>query len=129
SMGGFGAFDLALHYPGRFCAVGGHSPAIWQTGAETAPGAFDDAEDFERNDVVASANADPAAFTGERIALRPRAEDPFQPGDQGLATALRTDGAPATIKLSRPGGHDGDYWNSHYREYLRFYADALQDCR
>src|SRR4051794_20020100 len=50
SMGGFGAFDLALHYPGRFCAVGGHGAALWQTGAQTAPGAFDDEADFERND-------------------------------------------------------------------------------
>ena len=28
------------------CAVGGHSPAIWRTSGETAPGAFDDAADF-----------------------------------------------------------------------------------
>lgn len=28
SMGGFGAYDLALLHPGRFCAVGGHSPAL-----------------------------------------------------------------------------------------------------
>lgn len=27
SMGGFGAYDLTLHHPGRFCAVGGISPA------------------------------------------------------------------------------------------------------
>ena len=29
SMGGFGAFDLARLHPHRFCAVGGHSPALW----------------------------------------------------------------------------------------------------
>jgi S-formylglutathione hydrolase FrmB len=29
SMGGFGAYDLARLDPGRFCAVGGHSAAIW----------------------------------------------------------------------------------------------------
>ncbi|MBK5221204.1 MAG: alpha/beta hydrolase, partial [Thermoleophilia bacterium] len=52
SMGGFGAYDLALKHPGRFCAVSGHSPALWFDGSETAPGAFDDAADFERNDVV-----------------------------------------------------------------------------
>jgi S-formylglutathione hydrolase FrmB len=28
SMGGFGAYDLARLNPGRFCAVGGHSPAL-----------------------------------------------------------------------------------------------------
>ena len=27
-----------------------------------------------------------------------------------------------------PGGHDGDYWHRHYRDYLRFYARALARC-
>ena len=35
SMGGFGALDLARLHPTRFCAVGGHSPALWRTGGET----------------------------------------------------------------------------------------------
>src|SRR6266516_2493938 len=39
SMGGFGALDLARLAPGRFCAVGAHSPAIWFHGADGAPGA------------------------------------------------------------------------------------------
>src|SRR5438105_3207090 len=29
SMGGFGALDLARLWPHRFCAVGGHSAALW----------------------------------------------------------------------------------------------------
>ena len=33
-----------------------------------------------------------------------------------------------TAKLTRPGGHDGDYWNAHWGEYLRFYAGALAKC-
>lgn len=39
-----GDHDLAMLHPGRFCAVGGHSPALWFDGGETAPGAFDSAE-------------------------------------------------------------------------------------
>jgi S-formylglutathione hydrolase FrmB len=128
SMGGFGAFNLALHLPGRFCAVGGHSPALWQTGAETAPGAFDDEEDFERNDVIAAAASNPGPFTSQPVWIDAGVQDPFQPGDQALAGELRADGAQATIKLDRPGGHDGDYWNSHWGEYLRFYAKALAHC-
>lgn len=27
-----------------------------------------------------------------------------------------------------PGAHDGDYWNAHWDEYLRFYGSALADC-
>src|SRR3954454_23588924 len=49
SMGGYGAFELARR--GRFCAVGGHSPAFWLSAGQTAPGAFDDAADFNRHDV------------------------------------------------------------------------------
>ncbi|MEK6250929.1 MAG: alpha/beta hydrolase-fold protein, partial [Actinomycetota bacterium] len=46
SMGGFGAYDLVLKHPGRYCAVGGHSPALWRTGGETGSRRFDDASDF-----------------------------------------------------------------------------------
>ncbi len=67
SMGGFGAYDLALKYPGRFCAVGGHSPALWFDGSETAPGAFDSAADFERNDVIEMVQRDPDAFRDARV--------------------------------------------------------------
>ena len=46
SMGGFGALHLAGREP--FCAVGGHSPALWLSGGETPPGAFDDGDGFDR---------------------------------------------------------------------------------
>ena len=36
----------------HFCAVGGHSPALWFSGADSAAGAFDDAEDYARHDIV-----------------------------------------------------------------------------
>jgi pimeloyl-ACP methyl ester carboxylesterase len=36
SIGGFGAYDLARLYPGKFCAVGGDSPALWVSGGESA---------------------------------------------------------------------------------------------
>ena len=69
SMGGFGALDLARLAPGRFCAVGGHSAAMWFRGADTPAGAFDDAADFARNDVIASAarrSLDPRAGVDRR---------------------------------------------------------------
>jgi S-formylglutathione hydrolase FrmB len=55
SMGGFGALNLARLDPRRFCAVGGHSAALWASGADSAAGAFDDAADFSRNDVIGTA--------------------------------------------------------------------------
>ncbi|HMJ36718.1 MAG TPA: alpha/beta hydrolase-fold protein [Baekduia sp.] len=123
SMGGFGAFDVARQRPKRFCAVGGHSAAVWLRGADTAPGAFDDAADFARHDVVALARVRGRAAWGRaRLWLDGGTADPFRPGGEALATALR-------IPMHHwSGGHDGGYWRAHYARYLRFYADALAAC-
>jgi S-formylglutathione hydrolase FrmB len=129
SMGGFGAFDLARLHPGRFCAVGGHSPAIWQRSGETAPGAFDDSRDFARHDLVASARRSPRAFRGAAMRLDAGRADPFQAGDRAFASALKTARVPVGVFLAAPGGHDDSYWHSHWREYVAFYAKALAGCR
>jgi S-formylglutathione hydrolase FrmB len=128
SMGGFGALDLARLHPGRFCAVGGHSPALWQTGAETAEGAFDDEADFNAHDVVGAAQANPGPYMTQPDWLDAGDEDPFLPGDDAFTTALEDAGAPITVK-HWPGGHEGDYWNDHWDEYMAFYAKALAHCR
>jgi S-formylglutathione hydrolase FrmB len=118
SMGGFGAYDLARLNPGRFCAVGGHSPALWRSAGETAPGAFDDAEDFARHDVVAAAGE----LDGLPVWLDAGDEDPFRPGHEAFAAA-----ADITAR-TWPGGHDGDYWDRHWPDYLRWYARELERC-
>lgn len=128
SMGGFGAFNLARLHPGRFCAVGGHSPALWQTAGETAAGAFDDADDFARNDVIAVARSTPAAFADTAIWIDAGDEDPFQPGVQAMTGALSAGGAQLTAK-TWPGEHEGSYWDEHFGSYMRFYTRALKRCR
>jgi S-formylglutathione hydrolase FrmB len=127
SMGGFGAYDLALHHPRRFCAVGGHSPALWFEAGETAPGAFDDAADFARNDVVGMVRGNPAAFAGMRVWNDYGDADPFRVYDEGFVGYLRADGAHLSAH-SWSGGHDAAYWNRHWAAYLRFYANALAAC-
>lgn len=127
SMGGFGAYDLALQNPGRFCAVGGHSPALWLRAEDTAPGAFDDAEDFERNDVIATIRADPGAFGPIPIWNDAGDEDPFLISDVALDETLEAAGADLTTH-TWPGRHEHDYWDRHWNAYLRFYAAALADC-
>ena len=121
SMGGFGALDLARIAPGRFCAVGGHSAAMWFRGADTPAGAFDDAADFVRNDVI--------AFAARRSPYRVRVwidvgtDDPFRQADTVLASELRADGEQVAFHVWR-GGHDSHYWHRHIGRYLRFYANA-----
>jgi S-formylglutathione hydrolase FrmB len=127
SMGGFGAYDLALLHPGRFCAAGGHSAALWFEGGETAPEAFDDAADFARNDVVGTVRNDPEAFGEIRIWNDYGRSDEFRVYNEGFVEALSTGRADLSAH-SWPGGHVGSYWDHHWPAYLRFYANALARC-
>ena len=127
SMGGFGAYNLALRHPGRFCAAGGHSAALWFEGGETAPGAFDSAADFERNDVVEAVQADPNAFGDTRVWNDYGDEDPFRDYNEGFVDALRAGDAELSAH-SWPGGHEGGYWERHWPAYQRFYLNALARC-
>jgi enterochelin esterase-like enzyme len=127
SMGGFGAFDLARLYPREFCAVGGHSPAIWTSAGQTAPGAFDDPADFSRHDIVRVARRHPRSWAGKALWLDAGTADPFDPGDRAFIAALRSGGL--RVQVHRwPGGHTGSYWRSHWGSYLGFYARALARC-
>jgi enterochelin esterase-like enzyme len=118
SMGGFGALDLARLHPRRFCAVGGHSAALWRTGGETPAGAFDDAADFARHDVMGL----PFRYRGP-LWIDVGSGDPFRSADEAFGRAHH-----ATLHVW-PGGHETSYWASHMREYLRFYARGLAACR
>jgi enterochelin esterase-like enzyme len=127
SMGGFGAYALALHHPGSFCAVGGDSAALWRTGGESAEGAFDNAEDFARNDVIAAARSGGDAYRGTSLWLDVGSHDPFRSADTELADLLRTDHRSVQFHVW-PGGHEPAYWDAHWSSYLTFYARALAAC-
>jgi S-formylglutathione hydrolase FrmB len=110
SMGGYGALLLASR-DHRFCAVGAQSPALWLNAGETAPGAFDDAADYERNDVFALRPPQP-------LWIDLGASDPFH--DATLAYARR-----AGVRAhSKPGGHDNALWDAFTPQFLRFFAHA-----
>lgn len=128
SMGGFGAYDLARAAPGRFCAVGGHSAALWPSAGDTAAGAFDDAEDFAAHDLLAVARDEPGAWGDVPLWLDGGDEDPFRAADATFAQALRAGGADVRLHVW-DGAHEGDYWRAHVAQYLRFYANALARCR
>jgi predicted esterase len=121
SMGGFGALDLGRLDPKRFCAVGGHSPAVFARGSGEVFFAFDNAADFARHDLIGIArrhspyDAPVWIDVGNRDDLRPTATT--------LAHELKADGADVTFHVW-PGRHDGRYWDAHFAQYLRFYTDA-----
>jgi S-formylglutathione hydrolase FrmB len=121
SMGGFGALDLARFR--RFCAVGGHSAAMWRTGGETPEGAFDDAEDFEANDLIEAAAANPRLYGKAKVWIDVGTEDPFRSADEELARRL----AGERFTLWH-GEHEISYLEEHADEVMSFYADALETC-
>ena len=109
SMGGFGA--LLLGSRARVCAVGAHSPALWLHGADTPAGAFDDAADFARNDVIAH----PPHY-GAPVWIDVGTEDPFHDAAVAYAHEIH-----AQLHVW-PGGHEHSYWSAHMRSYFQFYA-------
>lgn len=108
SMGGYGALLAGSRHQG-FCAVGVQSPALWQSARETAPGAFDDAQDYVRNDVIRLRPPHP-------LWIDLGASDPFRAAT--LAYARRA-GVRAHI---RPGGHDAALWDAFTPQFLRFFV-------
>lgn len=127
SMGGAGAFALARDAPGRFCAVGGHSAALWTDPKAVAPGAYDDAEDFARNEPVGPVQRGDVQPYGVPLWLDVGRDDPFLPADRAFAAALRARGERVTF-TTWDGAHEPRYWQRHMERYVRFYADALADC-
>jgi enterochelin esterase-like enzyme len=121
SMGGFGALNFGRVAPKRFCAVGGHSAAVLVDRSEDIGHGFDDAADFRRHDLIRLArerspyDAPVWIDVGDRDFLRPGAIE--------LAGELRADGADVSFHVW-PGAHNGRYWDAHFAQYLRFYADA-----
>jgi S-formylglutathione hydrolase FrmB len=111
SMGGYGALLLGSRNGGRFCAVGAQSPALWLSAGETAPGAFDDEQDYLRNDVFRLRPPRP-------LWIDLGASDPFRTAT--LAYARRA-GVRAHLK---PGGHDSALWDAFMPQFLRFFARA-----
>ncbi len=126
SMGGYGALHIASLRPREFCAVGGHSAALWESGGESAPGAFDDAADYARNDVYSAARR--GAFGGLPLWIDGGASDPFHDADAAFVALLRSHGVSVTYHVW-PGAHTESYWHAHMAAYLAFYATKLARCR
>ncbi|MEA2143097.1 MAG: hypothetical protein QOI64_1527 [Solirubrobacteraceae bacterium] len=127
SMGGFGALDIARRQPGRFCAVGGHSAALWRASGETPDGAFDNAADFARHDVYGQVHRNPRAYAREQIWLDAGTTDPFRPVNEEIVRMLKRRGRSVTWH-GYAGGHGGAYFRAHVRDYLRWYGRQLARC-
>jgi predicted esterase len=121
SMGGFGALDLGRIEPKRFCAVGGHSPAVLLNENQDIINAFDNATDFEHHDLIRLAASRSPYHAPVWIDVG--THDQLRPAATLLARELRRDGADVSFHVW-PGAHNGRYWDAHFAQYLRFYAGA-----
>lgn len=117
SMGGFGALDIARLWPGRFCAVGAHSAAIFTSDRASMAGAFDGPGDFAGHDLLALRPA-----YSVPVWIDVGASDRFRAADVRFAREL---GLQAHVW---PGKHGSHYWRAHMSQYLAFYAHALENC-
>ena len=124
SMGGFGAFDIARRRPSAFCAVGGHSAALWLHARRHR------ARRLRRRRGLLAATTS-SASPGRAAARRGATPACGWTAAPPIRSASRTSALAAALHIRMrhwPGGHDGAYWHRHYARYLRFYAAALAAC-
>jgi enterochelin esterase-like enzyme len=119
SMGGYGSLLLASQLgPERVGAVVAESAALWTSPGGSAPGAFDDREDFEAHDVFDGART--AVLARIPVRLDCGRSDAFVAGNTAFAKAL-----PSAALTLDEGGHTQSYWKSHGGAQLRWIHEQL----
>jgi enterochelin esterase-like enzyme len=111
SAGGYGALLAALQHPSTFVAAVANAPSLWSTFSSATPGAFDDAADFDANDVLGEA---------PRLASKPVRvdcgdDDPFADGVEELKRRV-----PTIEGGLRSGFHEDASWRSYLPDQLDF---------
>jgi len=120
SMGGYGALLMAAKLgPRRVAGVVAASPALWlqRPGGQWAV-AFDDHEDFARNDVFAKR----AMLRGIPVRLDCGRDDYFVKANRAFAQGLP--GAEVTFD---PGTHSVQYWAAHAGAEMSWLAQRLRE--
>jgi hypothetical protein len=101
----------------RVRAVAVASPALFSAAGNTPPGAFDDAEDFLRNDVYGY----PELLDDVPLRIDCGRSDPFYVATRDFVGRLT---APPAGGFGA-GAHDADYWRSVAPAELRFLGRRL----
>lgn len=118
SMGGYGALLLATERRRRglpVAAVAASSAALWSQAGDTAAGAFDDAADFDRNNVFTRVGE----LRGVPVRIDCGFDDPFYTSDRRFAVLV---GAEAHYG---PGAHDDAFWSRVFPAQLTWLASRL----
>jgi enterochelin esterase-like enzyme len=118
SLGGYGALLLGEHLGStRVAAVAAASPAIWTSFGSAQSGTFDDAADFQRNDVLARVSE----LGGIPVRVDTGGDDPFAGTTRQLISAVH----PAPAGGVSSGCHDPAFWSRHAAAELAFVGSHL----
>jgi len=138
SMGGHGAIQLAMNFPGIWSAVASTSPSLRPEHDDPSFGVFGSefvtrgptylgsGADFAARDPLALIQAKPEVAKRYAWWLDTGRLDPWLRPARAIHDQLDELGI-AHEWDNPPGGHDAAYWSSHVEDYLRFYAGVL--CR
>ena len=122
SMGGHGAMQLALNFPGIWSAIGAHSPSLRPEG--DAPTFLGFGADFAARDPLDLILAKPDLAKTYAWWIDTAEADPWASQATGIHNALVKLAIPNEWHLN-PGDHSLAYWSAHMEDYVRYYARAL----
>ena len=122
SMGGHGAMQLSLNFPGIWSAIGAHSPALRPEG--DAPTYLGFGADFAARDPLALIMAKPDLAKTYTWYVDSGEVDPWRAQAGTIADELAQLGIPREWHPN-PGDHSAQYWSAHMEEYVRYYARVL----
>ena len=132
SMGGYGSLLLARVLADRLSArtptggaggvlgVATMSAALWTSPGATAPGSFDDAEDYRAHDVFDKEHR----LAGIPVSMDCGTADPFIAANRAYVSRRTT--ARHTFD---DGGHTGGYWSAHAGPQLAWLAGQVSPRR
>ncbi len=124
SMGGHGAMQLSLNFPGIWSVIGAHSPALRPFG--DAPTYLGMGAEFAARDPLSLIKAKPDLARTYTWWIDLGDADPWRVPATAIHDQLTALGIGHEWHAFT-GGHDLAYWSSHMDDYLRYYAGAL--CR
>jgi hypothetical protein len=97
------------------------SAALWPEAGLSAPGAFDDAEDWKRHNVF----AERSRFANIPIRLACGTSDPFYASDKAFIDGFPKGPAYEVRAVFDAGGHDATFWAGHAEAQMQFLAYHL----
>src|SRR5919204_2744202 len=122
SMGGHGAMQLALNFPGTWSIVGAHSPSLRPEG--DAPTYLGKGAQFAARDPYALIAAKPDLARSMTWWIDSGDVDPWRAQAKAISDELTSLGI-ANEWTQFAGDHSAAYWSAHVGDYLAFYSNAF----